>query len=162
MNNQEKIVQKIKNLTPKEMILTMVRGLRSRHTKIRMNTFGFKDSDGLCFGCAATNTLCELGADPSDLPLEAISGMGFGTGFGGSDYFIDDFEQLVDTLRRGFKDSKGAVFFNDIRATGDLGHLKLTNLEMLESDPLPELDDDYTEEDLQAYERFADMQDVKV
>lgn len=60
----EQLEQKIKLMTAKEIILAMVDSLKNPVTKVLMSTFGFKEN-GICYGCAATNTICKLGGlDP--------------------------------------------------------------------------------------------------
>jgi len=57
------IIEKIKSLTPKEVIMAMVEGLQNPKTKIKMSTYGYKDGNNICYGCAATN--CLLTLDPT-------------------------------------------------------------------------------------------------
>jgi len=54
------LTEKIKSMTAKEHIMNMVEGLRNPMTVINMDTFGEKREDGVCFGCAATNSICRL------------------------------------------------------------------------------------------------------
>lgn len=155
------IIEKIKNLTPKEFVLSMVNGLRKRHTKIDMTTYGFKvliiGEEGVCFGCAATNTLCELGLSPQKLPSIDSRRVGFSVNFDEkNELFILEFESIVDKFRKGFQSQHSLIHFNDLWLVGDFTHLKFPVTDINEE--LPPLDDDYTDEDLNIYERFANLQ----
>ena len=49
----------VRAMSMKEIIMAMVNGLRNPHVKVVMSSFGHM-KDGICFGCAATNTVCEI------------------------------------------------------------------------------------------------------
>jgi len=53
--------EKVQSMTAKEIILAMVDGLENPLVRVNMDTYGYKDSQGFCFGCAATNTICKIG-----------------------------------------------------------------------------------------------------
>lgn len=55
MNFQDKI----QSMKASEIIRAMISGLRKEHVKIDMTTFGAA-RNGTCFGCAATNAVCEI------------------------------------------------------------------------------------------------------
>lgn len=54
--------EKIKSLTPHEVLDAMIQGLKNPSCKVNMNTFGHVE-DGICFGCAATNAIQYLSGE---------------------------------------------------------------------------------------------------
>lgn len=148
---KKEIEAKIKSLTPKEMIMFMVSGLRNRHTIIAMSTYGYKNQDGICYGCAATNTLCELGLDKEKLGSYS-GGHGFHHRY--SSQIVSRFENLIDYLRNGEENNLSG--FNNACDGFKLKNLKL---KFGFGEKLPCLEDNYTEEQLQVYERFANFQE---
>lgn len=51
---------------PSQIVRAMINGLRAGHVEVDMATFGLM-KDGICYGCAATAALCEMGFFPPDL-----------------------------------------------------------------------------------------------
>jgi len=51
--------QQVLSMTAGEIIMSMVKGLEKPVTKIDMDTYG-QTRDGVCYGCAATNTVCKI------------------------------------------------------------------------------------------------------
>lgn len=103
---------------PSDVVTAMVKGLLRQNEredfKINMNAFGiYSTSENICFGCAATSTVCELTKVPLDsmyLPnvygqlnyaignnSELIDRTGLLLGYEG----VSRFETAVDYLRRG-------------------------------------------------------------
>lgn len=157
--------EKVQSMTAKEIILAMVDGLRNPVTdKIDMSTFG--DSiDGICFGCAATNTICKIGKYSKEDLLKSvtteeswrseryiISRLGL-TGckedyYPINNYFIHDFESAINVLRSGYVDT-----YNDYAIVNEFAEIKIPHF------PLPFLTHEYTEDELQQYEKLANLQD---
>lgn len=86
---------KIQSMTFREIVLAMVAGLRKQWVRINMHTFG-EAHDGVCYGCAATNMICQLIGRPLT-PAEIyhedkIRLLGSG---------VKDFEVAIDCLRKG-------------------------------------------------------------
>jgi hypothetical protein len=135
------IEQKIIGLSAKEIIMAMVNGLRKRHVCVDMSTFGHKSDNGVCFGCAATNTLIE------------VSGISEEEAINTSELFlstlISGFEKAIDCLRCG------DIYSYNIYSEYGLCIPEIVNPESIY---LPALTDDYTEYDLQQYERLANSQ----
>lgn len=105
----EQLEQKIKSMTAKEIILAMIDSLKNPVTKIEMSTFGYKER-GICYGCAATNTICKLGdLDPHIELGEYDLFQGRGYVMYNKDGFLDNFENAIDFLRQGDIES-----YNDI------------------------------------------------
>lgn len=143
MNFKEKVL----SMTAKEIVMTMVNGLRHRWVEINMLSFGHKDEKGVCFGCAATNTICEiLGevvplGDKYDLDKHDIRNSG--TDPNNPD-FVSIFEDCINYLRLG-----DIPKYNSDAKTIGLPQLPIPAI------ALPVLADDYTENDLQAYVDYA-------
>lgn len=56
----QELEQKIKSMSAKQIILAMVDSLQNPVMRVDMNEYGRKVS-GICYGCAAANTICKLG-----------------------------------------------------------------------------------------------------
>lgn len=157
-------MSKIRSLTPKQVIMSMVEGLKNPKTKISMSTFGYQEG-GVCYGCAATNTLCQIfdiqnpvGWLPVVNDSEVLDSCSITPGFRLSApklYEITEdirlFEYAVDYLRRG-----DLLFANFSLSKLDINPIRYSN--ELES-ALPRLTDSYTLEDLEPYIRLAEFQD---
>lgn len=133
-------------MSAKDIIMNMVEGLRHPSLKVRMNMFG-QVIDGVCFGCAATNAVCQ------------ISGKTFTEGnivnrldrsiFIEVDYeFLSNFEEAMDRLRCGLIHN-----YNYIAKIIGLATISNSLIFLL-----PHLYDDYTDEELQIYMHLANSQ----
>ena len=132
----------VQEMSMKEIILAMVKGLRKPHIEINMDTFGAEDR-GVCFGCAATNTICEMAGKTFD-------SFYIKTRFSRAEFvdcsvlFLQEFELAIDRLRR-------------VRL--DAYNLTVHSLGIAEMPPthiiLPELDTDYTQDQLDVWEDYA-------
>lgn len=152
------LVSKIKAMSAKEIILTMVGSLRDPTTYIDTGTYGHIEN-GICFGCVATNTIIKI-AELSEkeafkiLSHTDVSGFSratFKDGIGDleSIHFIDCFEMAINNLRQTDIDG-----YNDFAES--VGIQKIKNVPW--SKDLPYLTDYYTEEDLKMYEKLAEAQ----
>lgn len=139
--------EKVQSMSGSEIILAMVSGLKKRHVAIDMSTLGFWDArSNICYGCAATNAICEISG--KTFAGHNINTANFRAGFiGCSTDFIVDFELAIDNLRLG------DIFGYNAWASS-IGVAKMHR----ETQRLPMLEDDYTDEDLDAYIQFADFQ----
>ena len=146
MENKISISEKISSMTAKEIIMSMVEGLRNPTTEINMRTFG-KVVDGVCFGCAATNTICKIGGYTTTNLLKVD---GIASNLDGS-LMVMHFEWAIDELRRGRLD-------NYNYQAGKGGFAKIILPDGVPNYTLPYLADDYTEEELDCYVELADMQ----
>lgn len=130
------LTEKVQGMTAKEIIIAMVQGLRNPMTIIDMGDFGYR-REGVCYGCAATNTICSLMEDTEHLmPKE-----------GCRVYFepiVNDFESAINDLRKG--DIEGYNFY---------GFAQIKEVEGIE---LPYLATNYTQEELDIYEQLANAQ----
>jgi len=140
------LTEKIKSMTAKEHIMNMVEGLRNPMTQIDMYNFGSKDRNGICFGCAATNSICRLlgSTDPffptwtGDVSVKREY----------IEPIINNYESAINMLRRG--DVAG---YNEYAEMEDIAIIQ-----EIRSIPLPRLTDEYTEEQLLQYVALADAQ----
>ncbi len=148
--NYAEFEKKIKSMSAHDIIMAMVNGLRSPRTKIDMTTFG-EIREGICYGCAATNAILNI-MNANKKEVEAHSKLR-STQFRSThdDYTLYDFEYAIDLLRCGLLES-----YNDY--VKDLGIAQITPIPGQE---LPVLDNDYTEEELQEYEKLAKYQLIK-
>lgn len=135
----------IQAMTGKEIVMTMVNGLRNEHAKVRMISYGHKIF-GVCYGCAATNTIAELfGGDTSFVlnnskcdTFERCSNVD-------KDWkFVSKFERAIDFLRMGY-----ICDYNFIAREISISELEIPNRE------LPALTDAGYMEKLYAYEGYA-------
>lgn len=148
MENTQKLslTEKIKSMTAKEHIMNMVEGLRNPMTVINMDTFGEKDKDGVCFGCAATNSICRLAGSTDVFFSDWVAGLWL---FRKSIApIILAYEDCIDALRKGDVNR-----YNEIATD-----INIATIEEVESIYLPELTNGYTEEELLQYVALADAQ----
>ena len=144
---KKNIQKKIQSMTAKEIVMSMVNGLRKPVTKINMDTFGEVVS-GVCFGCAATNALCYIGNYSTEDLLKVE----------GSAPKIEKkiiamrFEWAIDDLRKGDIDS-----YNYHAVEGGFAKISLPDGVDKDDLMLPYLVDDYTEAELECYVKLAEM-----
>jgi hypothetical protein len=141
------LTEKIKSMTAKEHIMNMVEGLRNPMTQIDMGSFGRKEETGICFGCAATNSICRLiGNVDAFFPLWK-PGL-----YASREYIepiIDEYETAINMLREG-----DIYYYNLVASRGGFA-----TIEDIESIKLSFLTNDYTEEELLQYVALADAQE---
>src|SRR5690606_4949256 len=106
----EQLEQNIKSMTAKEIVLAMVDSLKNPVTKVLMSTFGFKEN-GICYGCAATNTICKLGGLDPHIELGTWDSDGKRK-YVENSRFLDYFEDAIDSLRQG-----NIEYYNEIAKT---------------------------------------------
>lgn len=138
--NYEELKRKIHSLSAHDIIMSMVEGLRNPRTKIDMRYFGYIN-DGGCFGCAATNTILHImdaNVDETKSHIAAICGYSP----------LRDFDYTIDKLRRG-----NLTYYNILAKALDYAHIT-----PIPGQELPVLDNGYTEEQLQEYEKLAKYQ----
>lgn len=91
--------EKVKSMKVSEIIQAMIDGLYKEHVKIDMDTYG-TSKDGICYGCAATNTICEISVvRPNSyniLKRYALIGEPLT-----SLYFLEKFENAINCIRIG-------------------------------------------------------------
>lgn len=139
--------EKVKGMTAGEIIMAMVDGLKKKHVQIDMLTFG-ESEDGICYGCAATNAICEINGvifTPTVINTERKR-REFVNSNDRAFYF--DFELAIDYLRKGrVKD------YNEL--ANKQGFAEITHHEGMH---LPFLKSDFTEAELVQYVKLANRQ----
>jgi|TARA_R110000868_G_scaffold74337_13_gene215017 hypothetical protein len=157
--------EQVQKLSAKEIVMSMVNGLRNPAVKVRMETYGdslpIKSLFGLvtkevCIGCAATNTICNLTKvkfTPKSIKnrsytIEEHLGNGkIYEDLDGACIFLAEFETAIDFLRQGSINS-----YNDIASSNGFAKIKWGSKE------LPYLGNDDFKMFLGAYEKLADIQ----
>ena len=145
-SSKKRFEDTVRAMTSAEIIMAMVRGLRNRHVMIDMSEFGVTKK-GVCYGCAATNTVCEI----SNIIFTPKT---IGTEFrrakvvNAKPDFLLDFEESINELRHGFVDR-----YNLIAIYSKFAEINISGFD----EELPSLKDDYSEVELKVYERLADF-----
>lgn len=149
----------VRAMSAAEIILAMVEGLEKPYTNaVKMNTYGevdpssYWDKIPVCYGCAATNTICRI---YNKKPIKKWRDF---SGFTGAmdeltikgmreddDQFAGEFESAVNQLRQG-----NITEYNLMAR--QLNIVTIKNKPFLR---LPYLNDEYQEEDLQPYRKLA-------
>lgn len=157
--------EKVQSMTAKEIIMAMVKALtRPPIINIEMSSYGhvvettvitkrffglYKKSaiKKLCFGCAATNTICQITG--KKFTPDNISEPKDRAEFINSDTkFLDRFECAIDMLRRG-----------NIKAYNEEAEIAgIATIEYDHTIEYPYLNNDYTNKDLAAYKQLAEEQ----
>lgn len=132
-----------------QIVFLMVAGLKKEWVNVNMRSYGMVDID-VCFGCAATNTLCEMkGASIGKVDLEN-SWRGRTKFFNESKAELEQFEQAIDELRR----SNISGFLLYLSRAGITFVLPIA-LEIQPAKPLPFLGNENYKEDLHHYDKYA-------
>jgi len=82
-----------------DIVDTMVKGLKKEWVTVNMDTYGMSSGE-ICFGCAATNTLCELMQrpfTPGEVELETKRTKAINYGISMID--VHYFERAINSLR---------------------------------------------------------------
>lgn len=150
MNFKEKVQQ----MTAKEIILAMTASLkRPPRIRINMDTYGEVGRHWtslflkpVCFGCAATNTICQIGDvtfTPENIGTTWKRAEAVGLTTSEDRSFLKYFEGAINSLRLG-------DIYNYNRCAEYMGFAKIEKFASL-----PKLYNDYTNTDLKAYINFA-------
>ena len=144
---KSKFQLKVESMTGKEILLAMIESLENPMLQINMNTFG-SYSEGICFGCAATNTICKLRGKRFS-PTTIIGRTERANVLHVSEYFLYHFEEAIDSLRGG-----NILYYNDMMPNNQINCKQNSRVYAL-YELLPVLRNTYTKEDLQKYKDFA-------
>lgn len=147
----EKLEDKVRSMTARQIIMAMVEGLRDPVTRISMTTYG-KSIGERCYGCAATNAICKIQGIQDTDPLKFGNNQDRGTReiiFNSDHAFLYFFENAINDLRRG-----DIIQYNF--TAEHLGIARIFRSEIV--DYLPTLSDSYTEKHLEQYVKLADSQ----
>jgi hypothetical protein len=157
--------EQVQKLSAKEIVMSMVNGLRNPAVKVRMETYGdslpIKSLFGLmtkevCIGCAATNAICNLTKvkfTPKSIKNRSytienhLGNENICEDLDEAEIFLGHFESAIDFLRQGNIPS-----YNYIASSKGFAQIKLG------SEELPYLANDSFKTFLGAYEELADIQ----
>jgi hypothetical protein len=137
--------QKVRAMSAKEIIMAMVNGLRKQNVIIKMSTYGHYDF-GYCYGCAATNTICEISGikfNGSEIDNPVSRAKHIKT----NPIFLDNFEAAIDQLREGIISG-----YNYYAKKIGIATINGTDFD------LPRLETSDYLENLHYYERLAELQ----
>lgn len=81
-------------------LTAMCDGLEAGHTTVMMSSFGHKDSKGVCYGCAATNTILHA-FDEVDINMLSTDHDGFEDSAYALVKGLERFEEVIDHARLG-------------------------------------------------------------
>lgn len=89
----------VNSMKPSQIVMAMVNGLKNKHYHVYMQSYG-TIHNGICYGCAATNTICEI--SKKKFYVENIVDRKSRAEFIEYDYvFLHVFETGVNYLREG-------------------------------------------------------------
>jgi hypothetical protein len=135
----------VTSMSAAEIIMAMVNGLKNPYTVVDMRTYGqikMVNKRQVCYGCAATNTICAIAGELIDVSREGRCM------YGGP--FLMKFEAAINALRTG-----DITWYNFL--AGPLGIQTIKRTDQY----LPVLDNKYTLADLKYYELLAANQSPK-
>lgn len=99
MQQEQSFEEKVRSMSGADIINAMCDGLEREWVRVQMRSFG-GSTNGVCYGCAATNTICQIVGRSFDAHeiewrsnrKDAIK----------CDYdFLGEFEHAIDALRSG-------------------------------------------------------------
>ena len=137
--------ERVQAMSAKEIIMAMVNGLKNPATDVvDMGTFG-EVNDYICYGCAATNTICNIAGVTNLKPIfDCHTYMSFGSR---NVTFLYIFESAINYLRQG-----------DIGGYNNYAHDLSISIITWDGDKLPYLDNESYLENLDAYIALAEAQ----
>lgn len=143
-------------MSAKQIILAMVEGLENPTTKISMGTFGYSHRN-ICFGCAATNTICCIEKISNEELLsffktqkENLTGL-INYPFKNKNLetvkFIGGFEYAIDYLRQGY-----VTLYNQVAKELEIATIDFKDF------PLPLLGKKFNSKELDIFKKLANEQ----
>jgi hypothetical protein len=127
-----------------DLIRVMVKGLEHEWVKVDMSSYGWTAyRPETCYGCAATNTICELAGKSLTVSNISERHKFFGLRSDKSQRLLHSFESLVDDLRTGSDDfyncaiNNGFPNFAPVPADHEMWR-ELSNLPILHTDTYKE------------------------
>ena len=99
MQQEQSFEEKVRSMSGADIINAMCDGLERKWVEVRMASFG-GSINGVCYGCAATNTICQIvGRSFDKHEIEWRSNRKDAIK---CDYdFLGEFERAIDALRLG-------------------------------------------------------------
>lgn len=147
----KKFEEVLQSMTGKGVVLAMIAGLEKEHVKVDMYAFAYEEM-GVCFGCAATNAICEItGNTEAYIEERRHSNMTPFFSFerlksiNGKIETVHSFEVAVDFLRKGLVDQYNLL----------IDQLGYHNLFIETKLYLPELTNESYKEQLESYRELA-------
>lgn len=137
--------EKVQSMTGKQIVQAMIDGLKKQWVPVVMEEW-VKIKDGICFGCAATNTVCNIigkSITPKDATVQGIKGSFIGSDSREEIEFLGRFESAINCLRNGDFSSYNSIASEEGFST-------------LPYEYLPELETDNYKELLPNYQNYAD------
>lgn len=100
---EKQVNERFKSLTSVSAIVdTMIQGLKKEWVEVLLASYGTTNDQGVCFGCAATNTLCQLMEQPfTPDTVGTLERRTSQVNFGIMSSQLWTFEHAIDALRRG-------------------------------------------------------------
>lgn len=146
--------EKVKSMSGKEILQAMIDGLNKPWVTVDMSTYGDVDTvrygflklwkKEVCFGCAATNTICEI--NNAAFPVDQIDELALRANFLESDSdFLYSFEFALDYLRQG-----DVYAYNNF--VQDIGVAQIPELDI----SLPTLTTEEYKDNLVHYQNYCD------
>lgn len=147
--------EKVQTMNSGQIIMAMVAALEKPSIKINMNSYGHYSTvetwfglskKNVCFGCAATNTVCQIAG--IKFTAENISvGITRAQAVQTDDSFLYGFEVAIDSLRKG-----DLPQYNYIAKSNGFAEIEDNGM------PLPYLETIYTREQLDTFVTLAQGQ----
>jgi hypothetical protein len=144
----KKFEEIVRSMSAKDIILAMVESLRDPCVILNMSTYGEVSlSNGKCYGCAATNTICRIsGIKFTSENLESLNDRA--SAVNSDRKFLDNFESAIDDLRKGnietYNDIADRIDIAKINDDGDIS--------------LPYIKTNFREDELDQYIKLANEQ----
>ncbi len=140
---KQTLEQKIKSMSGYDIVMAMINGLEKEHVKVDMSTYGDENGD-TCYGCAATNIICEISGKVFHRGDGIDSEVGRALFLDISENFLSEFELAIDYLRQG-----EVIAYNRIADSNGFAELS-----PLPKGALPLLQYDY-KDNLESYKTYA-------
>ncbi len=148
-NNTTSFKKKVQAMKASEIVQAMIDGLKKEWVEVNMGSYGHTER-GICYGCAATNTICQI-TKHKFTPAEMND---FYNLKGKKNYinsFLSNFESSVNALRTG-----NINYFNDCAQTIDIKPIPLSLLKKAKLE-LPYLNTNSYKIKISKYQELADL-----
>ena len=142
MIDYKEIEEKIKSMSAHDIIMSMVEGLRNPKARVDMGTYGAMRK-GVCYVHAATNAILHI-VDANEEEVEA---------------YVKYRSTCVDYPLWGLKGAIGRLSLGWMDSYNEYAKaLGFAQIVPIPGQKLPKLRNDYTEDELQEYEKLAKYQ----
>ena len=99
MQQEQSFEEKVRSMSGADIINAMCDGLEREWVRVQMLSFG-GSTNGVCYGCAATNTICQIvgrSFDAHEIEWRSNRKDAIKCDYG----FLGEFERSIDALRSG-------------------------------------------------------------